>query len=193
MLIDVSIHAAHDFIVQRHTEYQLAMRRKVVKAADAQPKAKDAIAQKDVVDKKGDKKSDDEDDDENEDEQEQEADEDEDEDEDEDKEKDKDDNKVQAASLGDSLSLEHVDLGSNGVAMMGVFPDAAFLEQLHLDPSIEYIEPNQVYKSTFVVPHHSHIKQRRGNKEPSPDWGLARINQHQRGDLETYEYDASSG
>jgi hypothetical protein len=125
-----------------------------------------------------------------------------------------------AAANKEIMALDHISIGPDFVAVAGVFSDHAFLEYLYQQASIDYVEQNQVFKSTHVRPTKEdlfviHVK-RDGNdddeeeEEPSAmrkdandmrqiktassaNWGLARINQHERGDLDEYEYDAMGG
>jgi hypothetical protein len=103
-----------------------------------------------------------------------------------------------AAAAEEVLSLDHINLGPDFVAVAGIFSDHAFLDYLYQQSTVDYVEQNQVFKSTAVVPRKeekvkeqeyvSNIKSAR-----SANWGLARINQHQRGNLDRYEYDAMGG
>ncbi|KAI8985874.1 peptidase S8/S53 domain-containing protein [Pilobolus umbonatus] len=98
----------------------------------------------------------------------------------------------------DNLSLSHICLGSTFSAVTGVFSDHAFLDYLYRQPSVHYVEPVYTYTST-VVPnnqsdlnmHQSSIHEKKHGK--TSNWGLARINQRVKGDLDQYEYDTKGG
>ncbi|KAI8095353.1 peptidase S8/S53 domain-containing protein [Thamnidium elegans] len=94
------------------------------------------------------------------------------------------------------MSLDHINLGPDFSAVAGTFSDHAFLEYLGQQVTIDYVEKNSVFKSTTIRPRSEEVY----NKESvnrvrsrAPNWGLARINLHQRGDLEEYEFDTMGG
>lgn len=126
---------------------------------------------------------------------------------------------VSVNPLAQDLHLNRIDLGNNFNAVEGVFSDHAFLDYLYKQSTVEYVESNQVYKTTVVA-----TKQRRAEEEEEEDegleeeedmlinsgtdnqtisstlkkgkpsnWGLARIHQRQRGDFEKYIFDSIGG
>lgn len=126
---------------------------------------------------------------------------------------------VSVNPLAQDLHLNRIDLGNNFNAVEGVFSDHAFLDYLYKQSTVEYVESNQVYKTTVVG-----SKQRRAEEEEEEDegleededglidsgtdnqtisstlkkgkpsnWGLARIHQRQRGDFEKYVFDSIGG
>lgn len=115
-----------------------------------------------------------------------------------------------AAAVEEVMSLDHISLGPDFVAVAGVFSDHAFLDYLYQQPTVDYVEQNQLYKSTLVRP--TREKRKKHNDDDNEDkkikknddssriktarsanWGLARINQHEKGDLAHYEYDTMGG
>ncbi|KAI7902679.1 peptidase S8/S53 domain-containing protein [Cokeromyces recurvatus] len=108
------------------------------------------------------------------------------------------------------MSLNQINIGKGFVAVAGVFSDSDFLEYLHKNSAIDYVEQNQIYKSTAVPNQetiiHSHpnitmLTKRTMNRRDSTtikstksaNWGLARINQHSKGDLTKYTFDSLGG
>lgn len=101
---------------------------------------------------------------------------------------------ITATAVEETMSLDHINIGQDFVAVAGVFSDHAFLEYLYQQASIDYVEQNQVYKTTNYVPKEKRQEEaRRINTVKSANWGLARINQHERGDLNQYDYDTMGG
>lgn len=101
---------------------------------------------------------------------------------------------ITAAAVEETMSLDHINIGQDFAAVAGVFSDHAFLEYLYQQASIDYVEQNQVYKTTNYVPKEKRQEEaRRINTVKSANWGLARINQHERGDLNQYDYDTMGG
>ncbi|KAI8647610.1 peptidase S8/S53 domain-containing protein, partial [Parasitella parasitica] len=101
---------------------------------------------------------------------------------------------ITAAAVEQTMSLDHINIGQDFVAIAGVFSDHAFLEYLYQQGSIDYVEQNQVYKTTNYLPKEKRQDEsRRINTAKSANWGLARINQHDRGDLNEYNYDTMGG
>ncbi|KAI8055590.1 peptidase S8/S53 domain-containing protein [Gilbertella persicaria] len=94
------------------------------------------------------------------------------------------------------MSMEHIDIGPDFVAIAGIFSDHAFLEYLHNQSTIDYVEPNQVYSTTHMQPSvikHQMNQKRELKTSQAANWGLARINQRQLGDLNEYQFDDISG
>lgn len=118
-----------------------------------------------------------------------------------------DDDSVYAASFERQLSLDAIDIGPDFVALAGNFPDSAFIDLLHGEEDIDYVEVNQVYKATLIPPYHDQVhpedelklvEQKQLEKrdikvEACPNWGLSRINQRLLGDFESYSYDETAG
>lgn len=107
-------------------------------------------------------------------------------------------NELSAAALEEVMSLDHINLGPDFAAVAGTFSDHAFLEYLHRQATIDYVEQNHIFKSTTIRPRKEEenvYKKASGNrvKSKASNWGLARINQHQRGNLEEYEFDTMGG
>lgn len=126
-----------------------------------------------------------------------------------------------AAAVEQDMSLDHINIGPDFVAVAGVFSDHAFLEYLYQQNAIDYVEQNQIYKTTTILPSseeapiahdilNKKIQQdseeedkqytkdevsnlRNVKSSKAANWGLARINQHQKGDLNEYEYDTHGG
>ncbi|ORE19577.1 subtilisin-like protein [Rhizopus microsporus] len=98
------------------------------------------------------------------------------------------------------MSLNHIDIGNDFVAVAGVFSDHAFLDYLYQQSTVEYVEPNQVYRTT--VSRRSDYEEEQSIqraditslKSAKPaNWGLARINQRQKASFDEYIYDAVGG
>lgn len=104
-----------------------------------------------------------------------------------------------AAAVEKEMSLDHIDIGPDFVAVAGVFSDHAFLEYLHAQDSVDYVEENQIFKSALIRPRieedHVYKKESIGTLRTSrpANWGLARINQRERGFLEEYAFDTMAG
>ncbi|GAA5810430.1 hypothetical protein MFLAVUS_003851 [Mucor flavus] len=113
-------------------------------------------------------------------------------------------NEFSAAAAEDVMSLDHINLGPDFVAVAGTFSDHAFLEYLDKQVTIDYVEQNSIFKSTTIRPRKDEeddgeeekvYKKEAVNRVRSraSNWGLARINSHQRGNLEEYEFDTMGG
>ncbi|KAG2202308.1 hypothetical protein INT47_010756 [Mucor saturninus] len=104
-----------------------------------------------------------------------------------------------AAAVEKEMSLDHIDIGPDFVAVAGVFSDHAFLEYLHGQASVDYVEENQIFKSTLVRPQleeeNVYQKESIGTLRSSrpANWGLARINRRERGILDEYAFDTMAG
>lgn len=104
--------------------------------------------------------------------------------------------KLSAASLAQQLSLDSITLDDGFIAMAGVFQDPRFIQMLYEEFDIEYVEPNQIYKVTHIMPYEE--SELRFNKRDirtavSPDWGLSRISQRLNENLEMYTFDDTAG
>lgn len=86
----------------------------------------------------------------------------------------------------DARSLDTVHVGQDFSAIVGPF-DPDFAAYLHRLDVIDYVEPNQVYK----VAHYRENVKRTTQQQPAASWGLARIQQRQRGDLSIRALDDS--
>ncbi|KAI9250492.1 peptidase S8/S53 domain-containing protein [Phascolomyces articulosus] len=106
------------------------------------------------------------------------------------------------------LSLDHISIDPEFVAVSGIFPDNGFIDTLYHDTEVDYIEPNYNYKATFLLPNHDSMMtqdqkenneqqqklfKKRSSYSSSPDWGLARINKRTPDGLDSYEYDTTAG
>jgi hypothetical protein len=128
-----------------------------------------------------------------------------------------------AAAVEQEMSLDHINIGPDFVAVAGIFSDHAFLEYLYQQNAIDYVEQNQIYKTTAIVPTAKEepvaydilekkiqevdideevdmpitkedVSTLRSVKTSKPaNWGLARINQHQKGGFNEYEFDTYGG
>ncbi|KAI9485656.1 MAG: peptidase S8/S53 domain-containing protein [Benjaminiella poitrasii] len=123
---------------------------------------------------------------------------------------------LSAAAAESEMALDQITIGDDFVAVAGVFSDNGFLEYLHEKSAIEYVEQNQIFRSTLVpaeetvIRAYSHVNatSRQFSKRvvthldargprvltaKTANWGLARINQHVKGDLSEYDYDSMGG
>lgn len=92
-----------------------------------------------------------------------------------------------ASSMENVMSLDHISIGDGFVAIAGIFSDHAFLEYLNHQPSIDYVEQNSLYKTTDVN------EERKIMTGKTTNWGLARIRQREKGNLEEYDFDTMGG
>ncbi|KAG0181999.1 subtilisin-like serine protease [Apophysomyces sp. BC1021] len=99
---------------------------------------------------------------------------------------------IWADSLGKQLSLESITVDKDFLAVAGVFGDANFVKYLHTKHDIEYVEPNQVYQTTVVLPRDEQPKQSLV-KSVAANWGLARITHRQRRSYDEYFFDEKAG
>lgn len=120
-----------------------------------------------------------------------------------------------ATGMGPRLFLDSLTIDDNFTAVTGIFPDEHFIDYLHQQNNVEYVETNQVYKAQTLRPlqdyqisNNTNSKtysqkmqkltthfEKRGNilMSNSPNWGQSRISQHERGDLQQYSYDELAG
>ncbi|KAL0087650.1 peptidase S8/S53 domain-containing protein [Phycomyces blakesleeanus] len=77
--------------------------------------------------------------------------------------------------------------------MTGVFHDKSFLDYLGDQGNVDYIEPNNIYKSNIRLPDEHFGKRSDIRTSPSPDWGLSRISQRLSGTFDSYTYEATAG
>ncbi|KAI9276142.1 peptidase S8/S53 domain-containing protein [Sporodiniella umbellata] len=101
------------------------------------------------------------------------------------------------------LSLNQINIGQDFSAVSGVFSDHAFLDYLYQQPTVEYVEPNQIYKTTelnrrSIYDYEQEEKLQKADidslKSSRPaNWGLARINQRKKGDYDEYIFDSFGG
>ncbi|KAI9303390.1 peptidase S8/S53 domain-containing protein [Cunninghamella echinulata] len=97
-----------------------------------------------------------------------------------------------AAALIQQWQLETVQVGPKFMAMAGSFKDNDFLNYLHADKNmVDYVEPNQIYKSDVVIPRGGGNAVMRDAE--ASNWGLARINHRSNSDLQSYTYDENAG
>jgi hypothetical protein len=61
-------------------------------------------------------------------------------------------NGFSAAAVEKEMSLDHIRIGPDFVAVAGVFSDHAFLEYLHEQVSVDYVEENHIFQSTTIRP-----------------------------------------
>ncbi|KAI8357835.1 peptidase S8/S53 domain-containing protein [Choanephora cucurbitarum] len=114
-----------------------------------------------------------------------------------------------AASVNNELKINHIDIGSEFVAITGVFSDNDFVNYLNGQSEIDYIEENYKYSvKTFpslqeqqkaatdeinMASNNQDIRKRQLIVESSPNWGLARISQRQMTNMNEYTYDEMGG
>ncbi|KAG2214708.1 hypothetical protein INT46_000927 [Mucor plumbeus] len=101
---------------------------------------------------------------------------------------------IAATAVEEIMSLNHINIGQDFVAVAGVFSDRSFLDYLYQQESIDYVEQNQVYQTTNYAPKEKRQNEsRKINTVKSANWGLARINQRDKGNLNEYDYDTMGG
>jgi hypothetical protein len=101
---------------------------------------------------------------------------------------------IAATAVEEIMSLNHINIGQDFVAVAGVFSDRSFLDYLYQQESIDYVEQNQVYQTTNYTPKEKRQNElRKINTVKSANWGLARINQRDKGNLNEYDYDTMGG
>ena len=106
---------------------------------------------------------------------------------------------IQAADMERRLSLDHISIDQDFIAVSGVFPDTGFIDTLYNDNAVDYVETNHIYKATFLLPENNPMiieddgNLQKRSQSSSPDWGLARIHQRELGDLKNYDYDETAG
>jgi hypothetical protein len=120
-----------------------------------------------------------------------------------------------ATGMGPKLFLDSLTVDQSFTAVTGIFPDDHFIDYLHQQHNVDYVETNQVYKAQMLRPmqdyqlinntnSHTYTQKvhelttsskKRGTIQManSPNWGQARISQHVRDDLRQYSYDESAG
>lgn len=103
------------------------------------------------------------------------------------------------------LCLSHINIGQEFSAVSGIFSDHAFLDYLYQQSTVEYVEPNQIYKTTeikekkrSVEDYEEEERLQRADiyslKSTKPaNWGLARINQRQKSNFDEYIFDSEGG
>lgn len=92
-----------------------------------------------------------------------------------------------ASAMEQDMSLDHISIGDGFVAIAGVFSDHAFLDYLNNQPTIDYVEENQIFKTTDIN------EERKIASGKSANWGLSRIRQREKGNLEEYDFDTNGG
>lgn len=118
-----------------------------------------------------------------------------------------------AAGLGPKLFLDSLTIDNSFTTVSGIFPDDQFIDYLHQQHNVEYVETNQLYKAQALLPlwdyslndntkshtYHERIKELKFEKRGaltnaiSPNWGQSRIMQRTLGDLTQYTYDEAAG
>ncbi|KAI7861078.1 peptidase S8/S53 domain-containing protein [Circinella umbellata] len=104
------------------------------------------------------------------------------------------------------LSLDHIKLDNEFVAISGIFPENGFIDAIHNDHDVEYVEPNYIYKATFLLPEddmttlfneqdddNNHKFYDKRTLSSSVDWGLSRINKRTLNELNSHDFDESAG
>ncbi|KAG2195252.1 hypothetical protein INT47_007981 [Mucor saturninus] len=111
------------------------------------------------------------------------------------------------------LFLDSLYVDDTFTAVAGIFPDGQFVDYLHRQGNVEYVETNQIYKAQMLLPlqeyrsSHTPIQsyterrlvssglEKRGllQNAVSPSWGQARITQRERGDMGSYTFDEAAG
>lgn len=97
----------------------------------------------------------------------------------------------QAADTNTPILLDSIHMGDSFFTMAGALDDQ-FVQLLHQDDAIEFIESDSVYKTTLTraMP----VEKRSMHyKAVSPNWGLARIRQRELNDLSIYDYADDEG
>ncbi|KAI8066474.1 peptidase S8/S53 domain-containing protein [Gongronella butleri] len=113
--------------------------------------------------------------------------------------------------------LETIESGHDFTAVAGVFSDAAFVDYLHAQTAmVDYVEPNQEYHATVVIPRRSVITGQQEQQEDdqeqdepeaswmpmplpalkialAPNWGLSRISHRSNSDLRSYGFRENAG
>jgi subtilisin family serine protease len=122
-----------------------------------------------------------------------------------------------ATGFGPKLILDSFTIDDSFTAVSGIFPDHRFVDYLHQQRNVEYVETNQVYKAQVMRPFqdyhltdntssktyaqriqeldHNNTNRRSTIKTAAaPNWGQARVTQRERGgNLQQYEYDETAG
>lgn len=123
-----------------------------------------------------------------------------------------------ATGFGPKLFLDSFTVDDSFTAVSGIFPDPRFVDYLHQNSNVEYVEENQLYKAQIIRPlqddqliyagaqtyaqrmleltHNNNSTNRRGiiKSTIAPNWGQARVTRRERGgDLKEYEYDDTAG
>lgn len=119
-----------------------------------------------------------------------------------------------ATGFGQKSFLDSLTTDDSFTVISGIFPDDRFIDYLHQQHNVEYIETNQVYKAQTLRPlqdymlrnnteNHTYLQRvnelslmkKRGAMQTAaaPNWGQARVTQRQKGDLKQYSYDDASG
>ncbi|KAG0193506.1 hypothetical protein DFQ28_004839 [Apophysomyces sp. BC1034] len=86
------------------------------------------------------------------------------------------------------LGLDYIRIDSDFMAVAGVFQDEQFIDYLGKQPYIDYVEPNQIYTATVVLPHKGALK-----TAVSPNWGMARIQQRAKESYNYYSFNDTAG
>ncbi|RCH79327.1 subtilisin-like serine protease, partial [Rhizopus stolonifer] len=87
-------------------------------------------------------------------------------------------------SVPDAIDLFALD--DNFTVMSGIFSDNAFIDYLHDQYAVEYVEPNHIYKAQ--------VQYTNLRTEVASSWGLARINtRYERNNLSHYTFDEFAG
>ena len=105
-------------------------------------------------------------------------------------------------------NLQNIDIGHEFRAVVGSF-NPSFVDYLNGLEDVEYIEPNQIYKSSimpatsqpkaYTPSQRKNMSQRRRIQKRNdityevPSWGLARINRRNPGDFSSYTIDEAAG
>lgn len=97
----------------------------------------------------------------------------------------------QAADTNTPILMDSIHMGDSFFTMTGALDDQ-FVQLLHQDDAIEFIESDNVYKTTLT---RSMPVEKRSihYKAVSPNWGLARIRQRELNDLSIYDYADDEG
>ncbi|KAI8058800.1 peptidase S8/S53 domain-containing protein [Thamnidium elegans] len=116
-----------------------------------------------------------------------------------------------AALLEPKLTLDYLTVDDSFTTIAGVFADDQFMDYLHQQSNIEYIEINQMYKTQALLPllnynldsntsaYLQKIQELKFEKRGlmqnvvSPNWGQSRITQRGLGSLDQYTYDDAAG
>ncbi|GAA5795420.1 hypothetical protein HPULCUR_000777 [Helicostylum pulchrum] len=118
-----------------------------------------------------------------------------------------------ATLLQPKLILDYLTVDEGFTTIAGVFSDNQFMDYLHQQSNIEYIETNQLYKAQALLPllnynldnntsAYTYLQriqelkfEKRGLMQSmvSPNWGQSRITQRGLGSMDQYTYDDTAG
>ncbi|KAG2174393.1 hypothetical protein INT43_004416 [Umbelopsis isabellina] len=90
-------------------------------------------------------------------------------------------------------NLTTISFGDNFNAVTGTF-HSSFIEHLQSHPDIEYVEKNQIYRATRRLPlYHQRMRRALTSQKNPKNWGLARLSNKKKDEVNQYTYDSSAG